>query len=86
MSRSIADILADHRVSDAELEGLVAQFDRDGDGRLQGEEVRAFARAVAAHLDNDVADVMDVLSFYQHDDDSALDPEELRGFLEVHLT
>lgn len=86
MSRSLAAILADHHVSDDELTALVAQYDSNGDGRLQGEEVRAFARAVASHLDHDVADVMDVLSFYQHDDDPTLDPEEIRGFVEMHLT
>lgn len=85
MSRSIAEVLADHEVSDAELAGLVARFDANSDGRLEGEEVRAFAQAVAEHLGNDVDDVIDVLSFYQHDDDPALDPEEVRSFLELHL-
>ena len=85
MSRSLTEILADHEVSDSELADLVARFDTNGDGRLEGEEVRAFARTVAEHLGNEVDDVIAVLSFYQHDDDPALDPEEIRGFLEVHL-
>ena len=85
MSRSLTEILADHEVSDSELADLVARFDTNGDGRLEGEEVRAFARTVAEHLGNEVEDVIAVLSFYQHDDDPALDPEEIRGFLEVHL-
>lgn len=86
MSRTIEEIIADHQVSNEELQALVAQFDENGDGRLQGEEVRSFARAVAEHLGQDIADVMDIISFYQHDDDPALDPEEVREFLEMHLT
>lgn len=86
MARTVAEIIADHKITDAELEELVARFDENGDGRLTGEEVRAFAREVAALLKNDVADVIDILSFYQADDDIAFDPGEIRSFLELHLT
>jgi len=86
MARSIAEIIADHKVTEAELEELVARYDANGDGRLDGEEVREFAREVSALLKSDVADVIDILSFYQADDDVAFDPQEIRSFLELHLT
>ena len=50
-----------------------------------GEEVQAFAKEVAAFLGNNLEDVLAVLSFYQLDDDPALDPAEVRGFLELYL-
>ncbi len=86
MARSIAEIIADNKVTEAELEELVARYDANGDGRLDGEEVREFAREVATLLKIDVADVIDILSFYQADDDVAFDPQEIRSFLELHLT
>lgn len=85
MARTVAEIIADHKVTEAELEELVSRYDKNGDGRLDGEEVRAFAREVAALLKSDVADVIDILSFYQSDDDVAFDPQEIRSFLELHL-
>jgi hypothetical protein len=86
MPRTLKDILADHTVTNEELSSLVARFDTNGDGRLEGDEVRSFAAEVAPLLDSSIDDVIDVLSFYQHDDDPALEPEEVRGFLEVHMT
>jgi hypothetical protein len=85
MTRTLQDILADHTVTTEELSALVARFDTNGDGRLEGDEVRAFAAEVAPLLESAIDDVIDVLSFYQHDDDPALDPEEVRGFLEMHM-
>lgn len=85
MSRSLEAILADHTVTPEELQALVARHDANGDGQLEGEEVRSFAREVAAHLGNRIEDVLALLSFYQLDDDTALDPEEIRGFLELYL-
>lgn len=86
MSNSIAAILAEHTVTEAQVQALIAQFDANGDGRLEGAEVKAFAKAVAAHLDNDIEDVLALLSFYQHDDDPALDPAEIRSFLDLYLS
>ena len=86
MGRTVAEIIADHEVTDEELQALVARFDANGDGRLDGEEVRAFAREVAALLNSEIEDIIDILSFYQHDEDAAFDPAEIRSFLALHLT
>lgn len=86
MTTTIEDILSDHVVTPEEVAAIVAKYDENGDGQLQGEEVRAFAKEVAAFLGNNLEDVLALLSFYQLDDDPALDPQEVRGFLELYLS
>jgi len=85
MSKTIAEVLADGTVTQAELDALMHRFDTNGDGQLEGEELRAFAREVAPMVQSSEEDLLAILDFYQLDDDPAISPEELRGFLEVHL-
>lgn len=85
MTRTIAEIVADHRVTQEELDSIMQQFDTNRDGQLQGDEIRAFARAVAPLVEGSADDLVAILDFYQLDDDPALSPEEVRGFLELHL-
>ena len=84
--RLIEDILADQQVSEVELRRLFDHYDTNRDGRLSQVEVKNFALDVSRLLKCSLSDVMDILSFYQHDDDEALDREEVRGFLEIHMT
>ena len=85
MPRSIADIIADGRVTREALDAIMRRFDTNGDGQLQGEEVRDFARAVAPLVQSSMEDLLSILDFYQQDDDPDLSPEEIQTFLEVHL-
>lgn len=85
MSRTIAEIVADHRVTEEELHALMQRFDTNGDGQLEGEEVRLFAAAVAPLVEGSADDLAAILRFYQLDGDPSLSPEEVRDFLELHL-
>jgi len=85
MSRTIAEIITDQKVTQDELEALMRRFDTNQDGQLQGEEIRAFAREVAPLVEGSAEDLIAILDFYQLDDDPALSAEEVRGFLELHL-
>jgi hypothetical protein len=85
MPRTIADIIADQRVTQEELEAIMSRFDTNQDGQLQGEEIRQFARAVAPLVEGSASDLIAILDFYQLDDDPALSAEEVQGFLELHL-
>lgn len=85
MSRTIADVIASSRVTREELDALMRRFDTNGDGQLQGEEVRRFAAEAAEVVGGSVDDLVTILDFYQLDDDPALSPDEVRGFLELHL-
>ena len=86
MPRLLQEILADHQVTEAELRRIFDRYDTNRDGRLSHDEVKDFARDVGSLLGSSVDDVMDIISFYQRDDDDALDREEIRAFLEIHLT
>ncbi len=85
MSRTLAEIIADQRITQDELDELMRRFDTNQDGQLQGEEIRAFAREVAPLLEGSAEDLIAILDFYQLDDDPALSPEEVRGFLALHF-
>ena len=85
MTRTIAEIVSDNRVTQEELDAVMRRFDTNQDGQLQGEEVREFARAIAPLVEGSAEDLIAILDFYQLDDDPALSAEEVQGFLELHL-
>jgi len=85
MSRTIAQIVADQTVTSEELNAIMEKFDTDGDGQLEGDEVRRFLEEVAPLVGSSVDNLMEILDYYQLDDDPALSPEEVRGFIELHL-
>ena len=85
MSRTMQQILASHQINADELATLVQRFDANGDGQLQGDEVRAFAAELAPLVGSTLDDLMTILDFYQLDDDPALSPDEVRGFIEIQI-
>ncbi len=85
MARHLRDIIADHSVTEAELDQLFGRYDANSDGKLSLEELRAFARDVSGLVGGDIEDILGVLDFYQEDDDASFNREELRGFLEIHV-
>ena len=84
MSRSISQIIADHKVTEDELNDIMRKFDTNEDGKLQGDEIKAFAAEVAPLVGSAIEDLIEILDFYQLDEDDALTPEEIQSFLEIH--
>ena len=85
MARTLEQIVSSHQITREELDALMHRFDANGDGQLQGEEIRSFAREVAPLVDSTLEDLVAILDFYQNDDDPALSPEELQGFLQIQI-
>ena len=47
--------------------------------------MRAFAAELAPLVGSTLDDLMSILDFYQLDDDPALSPDEVRGFIEIQI-
>ncbi len=85
LARTLAEIVQSNHLTQDELDALVRRFDENGDGQLEGDEVRKFAQAVAPLVGSTMDDLVTILDFYQSDDDPALSPDEIRDFLEIQI-
>ena len=85
LARTLEQIVASHQISRAELDALMQRFDANGDGQLQGDEIRSFAREIAPLVHSTLDDIVAILDFYQVDDDPALSLEELQDFLQIQI-
>ena len=85
LARTLEQIVASHQISRAELDALMQRFDANGDGQLQGDEIRSFAREIAPLVNSTLDDIVAILDFYQVDDDPALSLEELQDFLQIQI-
>ena len=85
LARTLEEIVQSNHLTQDELDALVRRFDENGDGQLEGDEVRQFAQAVAPLVGSTMEDLMVILDFYQSDDDPALSPGEIRDFLEIQI-
>jgi Ca2+-binding EF-hand superfamily protein len=85
VARTLEQIVASHQITREELDALMRRFDANGDGQLQGEEIRSFAKEIAPLVESTLDDIVAILDFYQLDDDPSLSADELKDFLQIQI-
>ena len=86
MPLTLTEILADHSVDQSEIDAIFTQFDADGSGKLERQELIGLFAMLSKKLPGVQPDLlMQVLDFYDVEHDGALDKDELRELLKVQL-
>ena len=85
MSALLPKVLADGSVDRTELDAIFARYDRDQNGHLDPQELRALATTLSGLISGTTDDILQIMDFYHLEYDANFSRAELKGFLECHV-